>query len=73
MGLELVNHIHGHPNDIFIGSIISDDDSVMCASLKNVRDGDKLPDYILAPTFFPDVSHRIKSMSAPVFKMAQKS
>ena len=74
MALELVIHLHDHhPNNIIIGSIVSDDDSTMRAHLRNIKDGGKLLDHIPPPIFLADPSHRIKVMSAPVFKMAQKS
>ena len=57
--------------DIYISSIVSDDDSTMRAHIQHAPKGGKLPDNIPAPKFLADPSHRIKVMSSSIFKLAQ--
>ena len=59
---------------VFVKHIVSDDDSSMRAHLQHqssCKKG-KLDEDVPEPNFFADPSHRIKVMSAPIFKMVTK-
>ena len=72
MALELcidMNNSSGF--DVYIYTIVSDDDSTMCDHLQHASGKGKLPDRILTPTFLADYDHHVKVTASPIFKLAQ--
>ena len=79
--MEAAAILHMAINCVFLGfimgSIISDDDSVMRAHLKHVNDTDpkhkgKLPIWIHEPEFLADPGHRKKSVSKKFYELANQ-
>ena len=69
--MELTRKIHidfnGH---VFIGEIVSDDDSILRKNLRHVNhDGGSLEEEIPDHVSLDNSSHRIKAMTAPIYKM----
>ena len=76
VALDLTKKVFNDSNGrVYIRFIVSDDDSSMRAHLQHPSTDDKgkLPEMIPEPSFCADPSHRIKVMSAPIFKMVTKT
>ena len=71
VALELTRKVYTNFNEhVFIGKIVSDDDSSLRKNLRHVNhDAGSLEEGIPEPTFLADPSHRIKVMTAPIYKM----
>ena len=68
--IKVFEESNGH---VYVAEIVSDDDSSMRAHLQHEEEGDKLRDVIPEPLFRADLSHRIKVMTKPIFKMVTKT
>ena len=69
LAVQLVNKTWNQSkNKVYIGCLVSDDDTTMRANCQNITKGGYLNNDVPTPTFLADPTHRIKCMVRPVQK-----
>ena len=74
LALSFINNIYNKfKGQVYSKDIVLDDDSTLRAHCHNIINGSKLDNDISEPRFLVDLSHIIKCMVKPIFKLCTSS